>query len=334
MELRKRMNFGKRLLFVVLAIMMMAVGVTAAASLQNNVTQDNTLQDNTIHDREGVEEYVRPENFVPMTEELDPKTADVRISMDQAIEAIQGLWSVPDADVRGLLFRDRFKVGTFWWLDWGTDNVWVLHALVDADTGEVVAILDFRYEGKEDNLKDTARAVDIGLEMLKKLGVDVNQLMEPKVGIPPSQQITYSVIWYQVHEGLRVLDGYVVVDIDSETLKPVGFAKWLISTEGIDTKSSVPVDTATSIAKDFIETKGYSVRELINVELVIGRSNYFWEGTPKERGEPTLLWQVTLETDLGGIALEHPSLLGGGKGNTKVWINAHTGEVVGGDQIL
>lgn len=300
------MKLRKKLLFTVFTLAVVVVGVLAI---------------NIIPLREDVS----PEGYPIGIKELDPKTTAVEVSADQAIETVRRLWPVPhDAEVREMLLTDEMLGKTFWLLTWRVDDDIALAAQIDADSGEMFSLLDFRYDGKKDNLGNTTIAAEIGQEMLKKMGMPANKLSEPTVtinkalGIGYPHRITYSVLWYQVHENLPVLDGYVLVNIDPETLKPVGFAKGLINTEGIDTRPDVSMNKATNAAKGFIEAKGYEVKEVIDVELVIGRPNYYWEGTPRELGEPTLLWLVTIKTDLGSSA--------------EIWVDAYTGEVVGGDQ--
>lgn len=119
----------------------------------------------------------------------------------------------------------------------------------------------------------------------------------------------------EVESGIRVLDGYVLVTIDPERCEPSGFALNIIDVKNVDTRPEISSNKAKLLAKEFIKSKGYGVSSIITCELIIGRPNYYWEG-PKPLGEPTLMWRVKLK-DAAGCLIE-------------VWVDAHTGSIIGG----
>lgn len=323
MKLRK-IKFGKWVLLAVLLPLVVG-GVVAGA---------------TSFGRAG---DTHSENHTPLPEVLDPETAGVMFSMDNAIQNVKMVWSVPDVNVKGTLIRNSITGETFWFLDWRIGSDAILAATVDADTGEIISISDFRFEGRKDELKSTAVAVEIGLELLRKKGITIDGLSEPKVTIVTTpmgswDRITYQVLWHQVEGGTPVPEGYVLVDIDAETGEVVGFGRRHIDVEGADMEASVPMSEAIKTAKEFIQeyvkenwgpagrTKDHEVI-VLDVELVIQRPNYtFWE---YRLGEPTLVWEVFIETRCKGI-----NLVTGEESDERywflVWVDAYTREIVGG----
>lgn len=307
------MGLMKRITFIVFTIIILAGGILFAS--------------NHFFRRE----EVPPPTTIPslmLTERLDPKIANPKISLDQAIESVKKIWQVPqEGELRTYLSRNHKYDITIWDLVWEMDRNAIIMAEVNADTGEVLLILDFRREARKDNLKDKAKAVVIGLEMLKKIEIPIHELLKPEVSVNKlGEEITYQILWWQGEEGVSVLGGFVLVTIDPETLKPVGFTKRLFNTEGINIKPSIPKEEAVIKAKEFIdylnqlEKSKVTAGKVTEVKLAIGRPTPYWKEDQIRYGKLTLVWVVTLER-----LQPHPGLI-------YIWVDAHTGEVVGGDQ--
>jgi len=264
-----------------------------------------------------------PENYRPPIEELDPQTVKVKVTSNQAIRCVQDVWpSVAGVSADATLIRDVLSGRVLWLLEYKVDGAVIVSALVDAERGKVISLADFRRSARVDNIKNTDKAVAIAANLLEKLGVELSQVSNPTVAIRRipntdlSQEIIYEVQWRQVYKGIQVMGGIVLVEIDAETLSPVGFSTLLLDVNNVDINASISKEQAVNVAKNFVENAGCKVGEVIDAQLVIGRPNYYWEGSPTELGDPALMWNVLLKD-------------GAGK-RIDVWVDAKTGSVVGG----
>jgi len=207
-------------------------------------------------------------------------------------------------------------------LEYKADGAVIVSALVDAERGKVVSLADFRRSARIDNIKNTDKAIAIAVNLLEKLGVEISQVSNPTVAIRripnigPSQEIIYEVQWQQVYKGIQVMGSVILVEIDAETLSPVGFSVLLLDVGNVDVNPSISKEQAVNIAKNFVRFAGYEVGEVIDALLLIGRPNYYWKGSPTELGDPVLMWNVLLK-DRAGRRID-------------VWVDAKTGSVVGG----
>ncbi len=281
------------------------------------------------------------ENFVLGTEELDPKTTPVSVPLDDAIKAVEKIWSVPISlgQLKSRLLRDNFEGRIFWQIDWEGGIVFdsegnaynepLLWACVYADTGEVFLLRDWRNEAKTDNLRDTIKAVALAQPILDLIAIDEAVLMTPpKVYVDktpsegPNQSIDYMVKWEQVYEGIPVYQGWVSVYVNPETMKPSGFRNRIIVVEDVNTTPQVTQEDAISTAKNFVSSylNHYHVEGVIDCQLMICRPNYYWSGGPRKLGAPTLIWFVTLNCTYP-TAWTSP---------VEVWVNAHDASIEGG----
>ncbi|MDK6028842.1 PepSY domain-containing protein [Ignisphaera sp. 4213-co] len=257
---------------------------------------------------------------------IDSDKASVKISLEEAMRMVSRIWDVPKSAPSARVIIDKIEGRTYWSLGW-VENSGKVYAMVDAETGQVVLLHDFRYKAKMDNLKNRARAVEIAVKLLEKLGIPTHMLTpEPSVLIErapadgPVQEITYEVMWKQVYKGIQVIDGYVIVSVDPENQRPVGFVVKLLDVENISVEPKITRDSAVAIATEFLKSRGYSLGEVAEVKLCIGRPNYYWEGKPIIRGPPSLLWIVVFKKPYSD------------SGTVEVWVDAHSGVVVGGDK--
>lgn len=302
--------------FLVVILAMLTITVVATTAMSWSANQSSPLPSREDYDTSP------PENYRPPIEELDPQTTSVKVSVNQAIRQVEKMWVVLGADVSTYLIRDVLSDRVLWLLEWKVEGAVVVSALVDADKGKVVSLTDFRRSARVDNLKSTDKAVNIAIDLLGKLGIDTAQMSDPIVAIRrtpnigASQEIIYDVQWRQVYEGISVMEGVALVDIDAETLDPVGFSIHTLDVDNVNINPAVSKDQAAERARNFVESKGYKLGETVDILLVIGRPNYYWEGTPTKLGDPTLIWNVLLKDDAGR--------------RIDVWVDATTGSVIGG----
>jgi hypothetical protein len=301
---------------VVILVMLTTIVVATTVAMSWSANQPDPLPSREDYDTSP------PESYKPPIEELDPQTTSVTVSADQAVKQVEKAWSVPSADVSTSLISDVLSDRVLWLLEWKVDGTVVVLALVDAEKGEVVSLTDFRRSARVDNLKDTDKAVNIAVDLLGKLGIDAAQAPNPTVAIRrtpnigPSQEIIYDVQWRQGYKGIPVMGGIASVDIDAETLNPIGFSIHILDVDSVNINPAFSKDQAIGIARNFVESKGYKLGETVDTLLVIGRPNYYWEGTPMKLGDPTLIWNVLLKDDADR--------------RIDVWVNAKTGSVIGG----
>ncbi|MGC8983306.1 MAG: PepSY domain-containing protein [Desulfurococcaceae archaeon] len=299
---------------VTLALVLLAISIVAYAAVSLNQGPRNVS-----------DEMPEPRYELPIIV-IDPDKANVKVSLEEAVEAVSRIWDVPKSTPSAKVVVDKIEGRTYWILGWVEGGGYV-HAEVDAETGQVVLLRDFRYKARVDNLKSHARAVEIASKLLEKLGVPAHLLApepfvrikrEPAAGLV--QEITYEVEWRQVYKGLQVVGGYVIVAVDPENQRPVGFVVKLLDVEGIPVEPKIARDSAVAIAAEFLKSKGYSIGEVVKVELCIRRPNYYWEGRPMAQGPPSLLWVVVFKKPYSS------------SGTIEVWVDARSGLVVGGDQ--
>lgn len=180
-----------------------------------------------------------PTHSIGEIEILNPESTPTKLSLDQAVKAVESIWSLPETtDIRAHLLKDHYFETITWELQWRKNRETVLSAGVEANSGEVLTIFDWvSHQGTEDRLKDPSKAINIALDLLKKLGVPTQNLSEPKVIREEYPgKFAYKVLWLQEHQGVPVLSGNVFVSIDSQNEKPVAFGRRLINTEGIKTE--------------------------------------------------------------------------------------------------
>jgi len=266
------------------------------------------------------------EGYKPLMYDLDPQKTSVKIPLEEAIEKVKAVWSVPSDEVTGFrLRRDDWKDHTRWELEWRVNGSGLM-ADVDAETGKVMVIVDHRRSGGVDNLKDLNKAIELAKKVLMRLEIGTEDLSTPIVMKNDDPKFTYVVIWKQFYKGITVKTALVIVEIDAETLKPVGFGNGLMDMHEVNTVSKISENQAIEIAVNFLESetiksKGYNKCKILKTELVIARPDY----DPSQdkilipMGKPTLVWYMYTSDDITGRLLD-------------VMIDAQTGSVVGFSQ--
>lgn len=269
-----------------------------------------------------------PEDYQPGFYELDPRKVNVTVSLEEAIEKVKAMWPVPSTEETSFrLMRDDDEGWTRWELDWDINGSSGLTALVDAYTGKIRVIIDYRRRsGNVDNLNNTDKAIELAEEVLRKFEISTEDLSTPAVikdDMPTAiaWNITYTVRWGHLYKGLKVEDSAIAVEIDAETLKTVSFSNGLLDIPDLDIVPGISKDQAIETVENFlssevISSKGYGECKALKKELVIARPNY----DPKQdkllpMGEPILVWYI-YTGDTNGRSL-------------KIMIDAQTGSVVG-----
>ena len=310
---------NKTIIVTAMLVMIWMTGIFVNGALRKNPP---------IEDNPGTE-YIEGK----ILEELNPETTNVTVSQNEAIEAVEYIWSVPSkAEVRGRLIRDNLKSETYWEIYWDSlmdPQCNLLFAKVDANTGEVLDISGRSY-ATVDNLKNETKAVEIALKLVEELGVDQTLLSEPMVlQMERLGEIRYRVRWGQVYKGIPIWDGWISVYINPEILKPGGFDRCLLNVEGVNIVPSISESEVVEAAKVFITSKlggqGFKVEGVVGATLMICRPNYIWTWLDTDKrsqlGAPTLTWIVTLNTYYP-FGVTQPIW---------VWVDAHNGHIVGGD---
>ena len=263
------------------------------------------------------------EGYKPWMYDLDPQKTSVKISLEEAIEKVKAVWSVPSDEVTGFkLRRDDWKDYTRWELEWRVNGSGLM-ADVDAETGKVMVIVDHRRSGGVDNLKDVNKAIELAEKVLMRLEIGTEDLSTPIVMKNDDPKFTYVVIWKQFYKGITVKTANVIVEIDADTLKPVGFSNGLMDIHEVNTVPKISENQAIETAVNFLESetiksKGYNKCKILKTELVIARPNY----DPSQdkilvpMGKPTLVWYIYTSDDITGRLLD-------------VMADAQTGSVVG-----
>jgi hypothetical protein len=301
----------KTSLIIVVAVLIVSTIALAGAQIFNSNPRP--------YEKPPLTDYVLPIKAPP------PNGTTTKVDLEKAVEMVKNIWDVPSQEPSAKILQDTIEGRVYWSLAWASNGRVVVTSLVDADTGEVVFVRDFRYTAKADNIGDMKDVVALAKEVLKRLGIKEGFLSEPFVRRYREHQgqlhedILYDVEWRQLYKGLPVLGGYVTVTINPEFKRPVGFAVELVEVREVDTSPHISKDEAIKIAEEFLRSRGYNVLEVINVDLAIGRPNYYWEGTPKPMGTPTLLWVAEFKVAMGSLTTQ-----------VNVQVDAHSGEVVGG----
>jgi hypothetical protein len=269
-------------------------------------------------------------DWQPLHYELAPQNATVTISLEQAVANVKDAWPVPsDATVDSTIMRDDLNNYTHWMLDWSSNKSHLLLADVDANTGKILVIVDFRRSGSVDNLKgDEGRAITVGEDVLTKLGVSTAGLSKPVVkkrDMPgaTSWKLTYTVLWVQTHHGFEVKGAAVRVGIDAETLRPVAFSNQLIDVRNVNVVPAISEAQAIDEAEKYLQSEAMTSRryeqcEVYKVDLVIDRPNHdlTLDKILVPLGEPALVWYVYAREAIHGWLID-------------VMVDAQTGGVIG-----
>jgi hypothetical protein len=302
----------KTSLIIVVAVLIVATIALVGAQIFNSNPRP--------YEKPPVTDYVLPIKALP------PNGTTTKVDLEKAVEMVKNIWDVPSQEPSAKILQDTIEGRVYWSLAWASNGRVVVTSLVDADTGEVVFVRDFRYTAKADNIGDMKDVVALAKEVLKRLGIREEFLSEPFVRRYRGHQdelhedILYDVEWGQLYKGLPVLGGYVAVTINPELKRPVGFVVKLVDVREVDVNPHISKDEAIKIAEEFLRSRGYRPLKVTDVNLAIGRPNYYWEGTPKLMGAPTLLWVMKFEVAMGSLTTQ-----------ANVQVDAHSGEVVGGD---
>jgi hypothetical protein len=219
----------------------------------------------------------------PITFHIDPATVTGASSIEEAKQMILSLWDLPqvDYDVRVTATKDAQYGTTTFKLSFYKDGNNLLSALVDADTGRITSISDHRYYGTVNNIRSNVDLVNIANSALERMKVNADALPSPRVVAPvegTAASNLYSVIWNQYYNGVPVRNGFVRVIVDSEYLKPIGFANGLRNVGDIDVKPTVSEAQVVALAGEYLKaelpaSRGYSGFKAGNAVLYVARPN-------------------------------------------------------------
>jgi hypothetical protein len=265
----------------------------------------------------------------PISYHIEPEDAGEIVGLDEADMLVRTLW--PDVD-EGCVIKTSLKVeeqldSMMWQLRYYYGDRYVLYARIDASTGIIRSVTDHRYKGEVDNVRCESELVAIAEEVLDRMNIDTGSLPPPEVK-PPKKSLgsvmrgSYSVTWNQYHHGVPVMDAFVRVRVNCETLHPVGYTNKLIKVNDLETTPAVTEDEAEEIATAYLRSetiskKGYAKPKTVSMELVIGQPYYdpHTDSLIVPLRDPQLLWYVRAE-DATGRSLD-------------VQVDAASGKVIG-----
>lgn len=267
--------------------------------------------------------------YQPLIEKLKPSNYSTPISEEEASEIAEEAIDKPisRSEKSVFLIRNYKWNKTFWEISLKGPVM----ICVDAESGEVIRFVDCtNCEGGKDMIRNIDRAVEIAKGHLLKFGfkIDDGNVSEPDVTIDEGfTGKEYSIYWEQELNGIRIENGYIIVNLDPSNGNLISFIRIWQDVSHVNAIPEVGVEKAIEIARNKLMQCGVPENATVgDVNLEILRPNYFWnhDHPVGKLGNYTLAWTIsfTYETEF------NPSYKVWG------WIDAHNGNLIGGDAFL
>ncbi len=255
---------------------------------------------------------------------FDPNIVKPVISKEQAA-TIASKFSIPlDERTKFTLLKDNTKQMLVWELTY-LNSLNETSMTINADTGQVVGYFNFSRISAGSAIS-TDEAVLKAKSYLPQFDVDINAIntshSSTKIVEMPNGNIQ-NVIWSQQKDGVIVYDNFVAMGIDAHTGDLVSIVKKLSDVSSVNTIPEITEDKAISIAKNFLAIN-YNLPDnskLLNADLEIRKPNdWAVNRDTRPKGSFTLTWVVGFQDK---TRAEDAMVW--------IWLDAITGEVIGGD---
>lgn len=254
----------------------------------------------------------------------DPSMAKPVISKEQAA-TIASKFSIPfDERTKVTLLKDNAKQMLVWEFTY-LNGMNETSMTINADTGQVIGYFNFSRISTGSAIS-TDEAVLKAKNHLQQFNVDINTIdaSRPSIKIVemPNGNI-HNIIWDQQKDGIVVYDNFVAMGIDAHTGNLVSIVKKLSDVSSVNTIPKITQDEAVSMAKSFLSSN-YNLPDnskLLRTNLEIRRPNDWATNRDTSlKGNFTLTWVVKFQdkTRLDDAIV-------------RVWLDAVTGEVIGGE---
>ncbi len=267
------------------------------------------------------------ESFSPrhVISKLDPDIAKPSISYNVTLDILRNVGYSPPGDCNANLINDHGWNKTYWEISWEKGLV---HAKVDASTGEIIGMGDYRDVRKEVPCETVSEgnAATIALENIKRITDIPDGLSEPDVRTDDDGD--FVLLWTQYIDSVPVRGGFINAKLD-KCGNLVSFRKvWhginVDVIPGITDENAVDIARAEGLNLPDVLKKRVENADNVYTELVIGRPSSPLDRNKSLYGDYTLLWSVTFE-DVR-MTIEGPVI-----STVTIQVDAHSGEVVGMD---
>ena len=253
----------------------------------------------------------------------NPSTANTPITKEHASNIAAKLLPIDEAKTD--LLSDNQK--SYWGFAY-IEGINATFVDIDANTGQVIGYFNSSKTGNK--ISVTAdKALIMTKTQLTEYGIDLNSLdvLQPSIQLLeyPHEKM-YSIIWAQQKNGVPIYGSFVSARVNPDTGELISFVKEIaddMSIANIDTTPNINRDNAIKSASEFLN-KSYGLpldSKPLSSTIEIRKPND-WANTRDitPTGSYTLTWIVTFEDK----TRDDGHLVQG-------WVDAHTGDIIGGE---
>ncbi|SFM90151.1 YcdB/YcdC domain-containing protein [Methanolobus profundi] len=262
---------------------------------------------------------------------LDPNTADVKVSFEEAKNILNSKNTDLKADsINGKLINDS-DFGIIWRLTSKTSNDESIIVGIDADDGNILFIYDDSKETRADNKISKEEAIknaekymenELSDEQQKEVQFETAFYLEPVADdLPGSYHVSYD----RMINGIASLSDGIVIMVNAETGYVTSYTElWNMPEEDtyvVNKEVILTEKEAAEYLKQFIGNEAYDGKVSSTTEVI--KSKLVWKYTGKN--EIRLAWWMQFTDPKLGLDGSLPGL---------VCIDANTGEVLIADYII
>ncbi|MDY9927065.1 YcdB/YcdC domain-containing protein [Methanosarcina sp.] len=260
------------------------------------------------------------------TKYLDPSTADVNISFEDAKnKLISENSEVTDESIHGELIDDE-NFGIIWRVSSKTTNGKSIFAGIDASNGEQLFVYDGskNVQGRDSISKDDALKIAeeyivsrVSADKINDLEFEHVNYIEPAADDLPG---TYKISYARIIRGIPSLSDGIQVRINAETGEVSSYRKRWSMDKGdialIDTEPGITDEKAVEILKEFMSNELPIGEEKASTVKVIS-SNLVWKEDDEDKTR--LAWRIQFRDSSFAKDSKYPA---------SVLIDAHSGEML------
>ncbi|AKB29526.1 ATP-dependent 26S proteasome regulatory subunit [Methanosarcina siciliae T4/M] len=263
---------------------------------------------------------------VKQTKSLDPSTADVNVSFEDAKNKLMSENpEVIDESIHGELIDDD-DYGVIWQVSSRTTNGKSILTGIDASNGE----RHFVYDGSKNVLgngdisKDDAQEIAekyiesrVSADKISQIELeDVNYIEPAAYNLPGTYKISYA----RIIRGIPSLSDGIQLRVNAETGEVSSYRKRWSMDEGetalINTEPGITDEKAVDILKEYMSNEPCIGEEKASTVKVIS-SNLVWKEDDKDKTH--LAWWIRFMDSSFAKGDSYPA---------SVWIDAHSGEML------
>ncbi|KKG59319.1 hypothetical protein DU67_08875 [Methanosarcina mazei] len=260
------------------------------------------------------------------TKYLDPSTADVNISFEDAkSKLISENPEVTNESIHGELTDDD-DFGIIWRVSSKTTNGKSIFAGIDASNGELLFVYDGskNVQGGSNISKDDALIIaekyiqsKVSFEKISEIKLEsINYIEPPADDLPGNYYVSYA----RIIRGIPSFSNGILLDVNAETGEVSSYDKsWSMSEEEIaliDTEPSITDEKAVEILKEFMSNELPIGEEKANTVKVIS-SNLVWKEDDEDKTR--LAWRIRFRDSSFAKDDNYPAT---------VLIDVHSGEML------